>query len=332
MQWSEEEKLESFDHGESPVVVVQRVTKNSKIFRSECESQVKGFKGARFKKFRSHGEAQSFMEGPKFDGSSTAKKPRMINFVERIEKLQKGEKEKDQKDEISDCESEDELFMSLPEHPDGEPSTSSASENLKRKDPRAIKFEPPEPTTEKFYNGHKFQEDSKGFVHVYTDGSCIGNGKWTAAAGFGVYFGENHKLNVSEPVKGRPTNSVGEIQAAIRAIQDAQSCGIKRLCIFTDSQFLINSVCKWMTSWKRKGWKLASGKPVVNHSDFKQLDELIESGNMLIKWSYIPAHKGYRGNEEADRLAKLGSDRYRSKRDRDSEPFKDDEESRPYPF
>lgn len=220
-------------------------------------------------------------------------------------------------DLASDCDAEEEKFLILPEYPDDEtsepepPSTSaSTSKEPKRKDPRSIKFEPPEPTTEKIYNGHKFLEDSKGFVHVYTDGSCIGNGKYMAAAGLGVYFGEDNKLNTSEPVTGRATNNVGEIQAAIKAILVAQSCSIKRLCIFTDSQFLINSICIWMPGWKRKNWKLAQGKPVKNEKDFKRLDELIESGNMLIKWSYIPAHKGYRGNEEADRLAKLGSEQY----------------------
>lgn len=126
-------------------------------------------------------------------------------------------------------------------------------------------------------------------------------------------------MNVSAPVDGRPTNNAGEIQAAIRAIQDAQRCDIKRLNIYTDSQFLINSVCKWMSSWKRKDWRLATGKKVVNEKDFKRLDELIERGDMLIKWSYIPAHSGHPGNEEADRLAKIGASLYRTKKENDED-------------
>jgi ribonuclease HI len=229
-------------------------------------------------------------------------------------------------------ESDDELFLNLPEYPDAstagtssKPASASKSKTAakskakppkdpKPKDPRSIPFNPPPPTTEKLYNKLKFQEDSAGFVHVYTDGSCEGNGKVAAAAGLGVYFGENHELNVSEPVTGRPTNNVGEIQAAIRAIKDAQNVGIKRLNIFTDSQFLINSICKWISGWKRKDWKLANGKPVANVKDFKELDQLIESGNMLIKWSYIPAHSGHVGNEAADKLAKIGANLYRTKR------------------
>jgi len=289
---------------------------------SKCERQVKGFKDAKFKKFSSKGEAEKFVESNGFYGNSSDNKSKdsKKTLVKNMAKIHKSKIKKikieENVDLASDCDDEEEKFLVLPEYSDEsieqeQPSKSTnTAKEPKRKDPRSIKFDPPEPTTEKIYDGHKFQEDSKGFVHVYTDGSCIGNGKSIASAGLGVYFGEDNKLNVSEPVTGRATNNVGEIQAAIKAILTAQSCSIKRLCIFTDSQFLINSICIWMPEWKRKNWKLARGKPVKNEIDFKRLDELIESGNMLIKWSYIPAHKGYHGNEEADRLAKLGSERY----------------------
>uniref|UniRef100_A0A914Z6A9 ribonuclease H n=1 Tax=Panagrolaimus superbus TaxID=310955 RepID=A0A914Z6A9_9BILA len=48
---------------------------------------------------------------------------------------------------------------------------------------------------------------------VYTDGACSNNGKTTAAAGFGVYWGEGHKDNVSAPVTGEPTNNRAEYEA-----------------------------------------------------------------------------------------------------------------------
>lgn len=41
---------------------------------------------------------------------------------------------------------------------------------------------------------HDFLEDADGFVHVYTDGSCEGNGTSRAIAGLGVYFAEGHVL------------------------------------------------------------------------------------------------------------------------------------------
>lgn len=44
------------------------------------------------------------------------------------------------------------------------------------------------------YGKHSFLEDEDGYVHVFTDGSCEGNGTDKAVAGLGVYFGEGHAL------------------------------------------------------------------------------------------------------------------------------------------
>lgn len=39
-----------------------------------------------------------------------------------------------------------------------------------------------------------FNRDDNGFVIVYTDGACEGNGQKNAKAGIGVWFGQNHPL------------------------------------------------------------------------------------------------------------------------------------------
>lgn len=44
------------------------------------------------------------------------------------------------------------------------------------------------------FGDHYFYTDADNFVHVYTDGSCENNGRSNAIAGYGVYFGEGHKL------------------------------------------------------------------------------------------------------------------------------------------
>lgn len=46
----------------------------------------------------------------------------------------------------------------------------------------------------KYVGGYEFSLDSEGYVIVYTDGSCLGNGRKDACAGFGVYFRDNHPL------------------------------------------------------------------------------------------------------------------------------------------
>ncbi|XP_058121341.1 ribonuclease H1 [Anopheles ziemanni] len=156
--------------------------------------------------------------------------------------------------------------------------------------------------------------DDDGFVHVYTDGSCEGNGQAHAAAGLGVYFGEGHALNTAQPVSGRATNNCGEIQAASMAIRLARAQGVRRLMVNTDSQFLINSITKWLPGWKRRNWTLASGGEVKNKTDFQELERELSSGDIEIKWNHVDAHCGIAGNERADELARQGTQMYRTMR------------------
>lgn len=104
-----------------------------------------------------------------------------------------------------------------------------------------------------------------------------------------IYTSSLLRRNAGKPVKGRVTNNVGEIQAAIYAIKIALDLGIRKLSIYTDSCFLINSITKWLTGWKRRGWLLKNNEPVKNVADFKELDELLQNKDIDVKWvrSYI---------------------------------------------
>lgn len=146
--------------------------------------------------------------------------------------------------------------------------------------------------------------DTNGVV-VYTDGCCHSNGTDQARAGIGVYWGPNDPRNVAEPLSGRPTNNRAEIHAAIRAIMQAKYQGLQQLVIKTDSDFLIKSITKWVNKWKANGWKLATGKPVINRVDFEELDQVLNG--ITVTWVHVRGHQGVHGNEEADRLANEGA-------------------------
>lgn len=67
-----------------------------------------------------------------------------------------------------------------------------------------------------------------------------------------------------------------------------------------------------MKNWKKRNWRLSSGGAVKNEIDFRQLDHIIESNRQMeIRWKYVPAHTGIRGNERADELARQGAQLYR---------------------
>jgi len=154
----------------------------------------------------------------------------------------------------------------------------------------------------------KMIRNSDGYVVVHTDGACSNNGYSGAKAGIGIWWGENSPHNRSQPVAGgRHTNNTAEIQAATIAISQAKGLRISKLDVHTDSQFLINCITKWMPNWKRNNWMTADRKPVKNKEDLLALDQVLASGSVAVKWTHVRGHAGVRGNEEADRLARIGA-------------------------
>ncbi|XP_047038255.1 ribonuclease H1-like [Helicoverpa zea] len=307
------------------------------IFMSwpDCEAQVKGFPGARYKKFDTINGAQDFITTQ--GGQSSSAQPKKynsqvkntsVNNLKRTistssinqSKVKDKPKRKSkaslgyvEENDDSDTDDSDDLNTIVCKQLDDIEKRLKSFEKgvdniIKKGTKKTILIEPPQSKKRKTSGGEEFEMDNDGFVQVYTDGACSANGKSGARAGLGVFWGNGHPLNVSEPVSGRATNNCGEIQAATRAIKIALQNGVKKLSINTDSKFVINSVTKWMPGWKRKGWKLASGEPVKNETDFKDLDSV--QHKLQIKWNYVEAHRGVHGNEMADQLAKAGAAMY----------------------
>ncbi|XP_016990501.1 ribonuclease H1 isoform X2 [Drosophila rhopaloa] len=173
---------------------------------AECEEQVKGFKNAKYKKFNTRQEAEQFVNGSKSYAPQDMavplgqKLPAPASWkdkVERIEKSKYTEAWPEEDDELVD----DELNAAMNEvegHPKPSNSGSSAGiHNRKRKGkgtdesrnkiPRHVS-QVSEATGLKQVGAFQFEIDAEGFVIVYTDGSCIGNGRPGACAGYGVYF------------------------------------------------------------------------------------------------------------------------------------------------
>lgn len=162
----------------------------------------------------------------------------------------------------------------------------------------------------KSFGKYTFPVDDDDFVHVYTDGSCEGNGSKIACAGLGIYFMDGHALNTAKAVVGRPTNNSGEIQAIILAIQMAKESGIQKLQINTDSMYVIQAVTQWMPAWKKKQWKKTGGGELKNLEDFQKLDKELTK-QIQVRWHHVAGHAGIQGNEHADKLAREGAQMYR---------------------
>ncbi|SPO49005.1 related to Ribonuclease H [Moesziomyces antarcticus] len=146
-------------------------------------------------------------------------------------------------------------------------------------------------------------------INVYCDGSAVGNGKKGARAGYGVWFEDQalHHLNEARRLPGKiQTNNRAELLAIVRAIQLCPNDG-RQLLIFTDSQYSMDAVTKWIDGWKENGWFTATGKEVLNKDLIVQLDHELNSRFPKPAMTYVKGHSGIEGNEIADRMAKLGA-------------------------
>lgn len=134
---------------------------------------------------------------------------------------------------------------------------------------------------------------------IYTDGACTGNpgpGGW----GVVVYFTDGSVYEIGGKA-AQTTNNRMEMQAAIAALQFLTKLEKHAVTLYTDSQYLINGVTKWVKGWKKKGWKTAEGKAVLNQELWETLDQL---NNRLVTWQYVRGHAGNVGNERCDAIAR----------------------------
>ena len=138
-------------------------------------------------------------------------------------------------------------------------------------------------------------------VEMYTDGACLGN---PGKGGWGVLlrYGEAEKaLYGGEKLT---TNNRMELTAVIKGLEAlTKSCRIK---ITTDSKYVLQGVTEWMPNWKKRNWRTANKKPVLNVELWQQLDELVAQHE--IEWNWVKGHSGHPENELADQLANQGVD------------------------
>lgn len=119
-----------------------------------------------------------------------------------------------------------------------------------------------------------------------------------------------HCRNTWGPVAGMATNINAEIQAATAAFRQAEEAGkteprvvttflnsrwismetnknlmqyiyhagIENMRVYTDSEFLINCMTKWIFNWQNNGWHTANANPVKNKQS------LIACFNALCDW------------------------------------------------
>lgn len=142
-------------------------------------------------------------------------------------------------------------------------------------------------------------------IIVYTDGSCLFNGKSNAVCGIGVYFGkEDDPRNVSKMLPSNyVTNNQAEIMAVKTALEILESNLDSNVEIRTDSLYVIKSMTEWLNKWKEEGETKVLKKIRPNYSLLLECEALIKTRKGKVIWTHCSAHNGIKGNEMSDKLS-----------------------------
>ena len=134
-------------------------------------------------------------------------------------------------------------------------------------------------------------------IRVYTDGACLGNpgpGGW----GVRILYPDGAVRELGGHAAST-TNNRMELQGALAALQAVEP-GTAAV-VYSDSQYVINGLTKWLPGWKRKGWMTATRTPVKNRDLWMQLDA---ENPERVTWRHVRGHSGDPGNDRADAIAR----------------------------
>ncbi|MET0480808.1 MAG: RNase H family protein [Mycetocola sp.] len=142
-------------------------------------------------------------------------------------------------------------------------------------------------------------------ITAAADGSALGN---PGPAGWAWYVDDAHWAAGGWK---HATNNQGELKAVLELFRATAHLD-DDLLVLCDSQYVINTVTKWMRSWKAKGWRKGDGKPVMNLEIIKELDEAMAGRNYRFEW--VRGHAGHPLNEAADARARAVSEAFQADR------------------
>jgi ribonuclease HI len=92
-----------------------------------------------------------------------------------------------------------------------------------------------------------------------------------------------------------------EMRAAIEGLgllQEEKEKGA--ITVVTDSEYVRKGITEWIHAWKRRGWRTAAKKPVLNKDLWSELDRL---NTDRVRWQYTRGHAGDEDNERCDDIA-----------------------------
>lgn len=132
-------------------------------------------------------------------------------------------------------------------------------------------------------------------VRVFTDGACSNNGRKDAKAGYAVWFPDHKQLSTSGrvPPEQSQTNQRAEMMAIHTAVAVLEQNGYhdEDVVIYTDSDYCINCLTKWIPGWISRGWKTAEGKDVLHRDLIESISSRLSKFKSY-RFHHVRAHTG----------------------------------------
>ena len=167
------------------------------------------------------------------------------------------------------------------------------------------------------------KEKKEHIMHIFTDGACPNNGKRNANAAWGALLVSDDGYIVLDrfsgaiPLSESQTNQRAELTALLRGAEVAEKqltrdSTLKKIQVWSDSQYSINCASVWGPTWKSRGWKKQGGE--IQHLDLiRVLVEKTQSLGFKIEYKWLKGHKGgdsqhvfpWKFNHMVDELANM---------------------------
>ncbi|KAF8879644.1 ribonuclease H-like domain-containing protein [Gymnopilus junonius] len=257
---------------------------------AECEWQVTGFKGTKYKKFGTQEEAEAFVNKYSLPVASiSASQPPTASPESAMSSQMTGS---------SQFSISLQPTISSQIHVSAQPSNTMIPYSLQKVTN----------STQPRGSSDRQQALTSGSTWdvVYICGMCI---KATGVASIGAWWGPHDPRNLAERCFGKQTRKRAELQSIIRVLEPTQILE-KDLLIRTDSEYIINCFKTWLETWKENNWLDSYGRPVPRADMLQYISKHLEirsNAGQKVVIAYIRYREGSPGTEGARELASRGA-------------------------
>ncbi len=276
----------------------------------QCQAQVSGVQGAKFKGFNTKEEAELFLTqdgGPKVIGLWTQSNYNTPPIPTQRGWGQAAPQSWGQPSQYPQpTQPYPQPTQPYPQSTQPYPQSTQSWEQFSQQPPQpwGQPAQPPQPWGQPAQPSPQPQLDPN-VLQIWTDGSCrnsIGGWSYVVVLNNEVVTTKDGPVQPG-PNNENPTNNRAEMIAIIEALKSSEVTSGKPVVILTDSELCFKTLTMWAKKWSQNNWRKFDGKPIQNPDLVSEAFMLFtNSSNVHIK--HVPGHAGLKWNEMADTLAK----------------------------